>query len=371
MPSRGSSSVALAVAGPFAWARYVVEPPSMEPRGPVCVELGPGGAVLGYGNGCPPGAPVLGDVVAMPGLCEAHLHAPDAAIADAGEDLGLHELVAQPTGLKYRLLAGRSTGDLKEALSSLARLLRLQGVHAAAVYLEDGWVTAPLAVEVFGAAGVALQPLPQPWEKKAPEMLALLRRWRGLGLDTVFDVEEWELRLLASLARETGGQLHVHASEDPALAALGDLQAAVDAGVSAVVHLTHASPGEALEAAERGLGLIYCPVSNYYHLGALPDPRGIVAAAEAGLPVGLGSDNAAWPPPGPAYTMSASYLLLRPRTGDRHVLARSLLYAATTGCHRVLGAEAPMALYRVPLVGYSLDPVVGVVKRLVLGGPAA
>ncbi len=357
--------------GRVAWARYVVEPPLMEPRGPVCVELGPGGAVLGYGNGCPPGAPVLGDAVAMPSLCDAHLHAPDAAIADAGEELGLHELVAQPTGLKYRLLAGKGTGDLEGALSSLARLLRLQGVHAAAVYLENGWVSAPLAVEAFKAAGVAVRPLPQPWEKKAPEMLALLRRWRGLGLDTVFDVEEWELRLLASLAGETGGQLHVHVAEDPALAAIGDLQVAVDAGVSAVVHLTHASPGEALEAAERGLGLVYCPVSNYYHLGALPDPRGLVAAAEAGLPVGLGSDNAAWPPPSPAYTMSASYTLLRPRSRDRHALARSLLYASTVGCHRVLGLEAPLALYRVPLVGYSLDPVAGVVKRLVLGGPAA
>jgi len=355
------------------WARYALEPPWMEPRGPVCAELGPGGEVTGYGNGCGPGAPVVGDAVVMPALCDAHIHAPDAAIADAGEDLGLHELVSQPRGLKYRLLSDTPPTALRTGLASLAELLRRQGVRAAAVYLENGWETTPMAVEVLEAAGVAVQPLPQPWEKKAPEMHALLRAWRGLGLDTVFDVEEWELRSLAAAARGAGGQLHVHASEDPALAAMDDLEVAVEAGVTAVVHLTHASPGEALSAAEAGAALVYCPVSNHYHLGALPDPRGIIVAAEAGLPVGLGSDNAAWPPPSPAYTMSASYLLLRPRVGgpERRALARSLLYAATTGCHRVLGRDAPLTAYRVPLVDTSLDPVTGVVKRLVLGAPVA
>jgi len=350
----------------YAWVGAVLEPPGMEARlGRLCVELDPDAGLLGYGGGCPPGAPVLGgDSLLAPGLCNAHLHLPDAAVADAGEDLGLHELVAQPTGAKYRLLSSTPRSRVEAAVRDLLRLYRSEGVLVLVGYAEGGFHR--LALEAASREGVLLRVAAQPAEKRLDEALGLLATGYWVGLDTPLDMEPWELRALAGAASSRGSRLAAHVSEDEALARLGDLEAALDAGVHVLVHMTHRGPGAALEAHRAGASIVFCPAANLYFSSHAPDPRGLIALYDEEAAAGLGSDNAAWPPQGVGWLLAAAYTLYRAGLsgGDRLALARSLLYAATTGCGRVASASVGWQIRRVPLLPYSHEPTVAIVKRL-------
>jgi cytosine/adenosine deaminase-related metal-dependent hydrolase len=353
------------------WVGAALEPPFMEPRrGPLCVEAWPEG-LDGYGGGCPPGSPSLGQSsVLMPSLCDAHIHLPDAAVADTGEDLGLHELVAQPSGLKYRLLARTPPALAEAAAGELLQALMREGVVAAAAYAEPGFWRATLRAAL--AAGFpVLRVLAQPREKRLPSVLEALVDGFWVGLDTPLDMEPWELRLAAEEARRRGAQVHAHVAEDPALAATGDLWAALDAGIDVLVHVTHLGPGEVLEAARAGVGIVLCPLANLYFTAAAPPPETLLALYDEQAAAGLGSDNAAWPPQGLGAVLASAYGLYRARLGPGHrsALARALLYAATTGCGRIVGARLGWQVRRVPLLGYSSDPAVAVVKRLALSPP--
>jgi len=348
----------------FAWLSGIAEPPWMDVRiGRHCVELGPDG-LLGAGGGCPPGAPVLGDTILMPGLCNGHVHLPDAAVADAGEELGLHELVAQPSGLKYRLLDATRPGKVMGAVGELLHSYRREGVLVAGAYVEPGFLK-PVA-EAARRAGVLLRTFAQPGEKRLPEVLELLTHGSWVGLDTPLDLELWEMRIATQLASQLGLHVAAHVSEDEPLARVGDLGAALAGGIDVAIHLTHVGPGDALEAARRGVSLVYCPLANLYYTGTAPDPRSLLSLHAERAAFALGSDNAAWPPQGMGLVIAAAYTVYRPRLAgtEREALARALLYAATAGCGRALGAETGWQLRRVPLISYSYRPTVGLAKRL-------
>ena len=351
----------------FIQVGAAIEPPGMEPRwGPFCIEYSPLEGVLGYSASCPPGTESLGaSSVLMPSLCNAHMHLPDAAIADAGEELGLHELVAQPTGLKYRLLSSTSPRRVASAAREVLAALKSEGVLVAAAYAEHGfWHAVGEAAKQLG--GIELKVVAQPLRKRLPDALSVLAEGYWVGLDTPLDMEPRELRILAEEARRHGYQVHVHVAEDPALAGLGDLRYAIEAGLHAAIHLTHASPGEVLEAARSGVKPVFCPIANMYFTGAAPSPYSLITLYDEEEPMGLGTDNAAWPPLGMRSLLAAAYSLYRTAVepGSRRVLARSLLYAATSGCSKLLEAEPRWIIYRIPLLAYSSDPVLAAVKRL-------
>ena len=348
----------------FLWIGGLVEEQYMDVRvGRFCLELGEN-KVLGVGGGCPPGTPVHGDAVLMPGLCNAHIHLPDAAIADAGEELSLHELVAQPRGLKYRLLAATGPEKVFSAAAELLSSYRREGVLLLGAYVEPGFLA--VTARAAAATSVVLRLFAQPGEKRYSALLQLINSNMWIGLDTPLDLEPWELRRVAQDAYARGLRVAAHVSEDEALAKIGDLRVAVESGVHTAIHLTHASPGEALLAAREGVAPIYCPLANLYFAGAAPPADALLALYDEAAPLALGSDNAAWPPQGMGLLLASAYSVYRVGLGgrSREALARALLYAATVGCGRVLAAEPGWQVRRVPLLGHSLSPTIGLVKRL-------
>lgn len=319
--------------------------------------------MLGASNGCPPGAPRLEGTVLMPALCNAHIHVLDAAIAEAGEELGLHELVAQPHGLKYRLLSSTPGEALRGAASTVFREMRRVGVGYAAAYAEMGRAGAAAVEAAAREAGVRVLILAQPWEKRLPEALLLADEWRGVGLDTPLDLETWELRILTEVAT-----VHAHVSEDPSLARILDLEAALEAGVHGLVHLTHTPPGLVVEAAREGRGVVFCPRSNLYHEAARPPLEVLPILYSEGLAAGLGTDNAAWLPFDPLGEALEAYLWARGRLEGwgRLLLGEASLYAVTLGCQRIVALGQTESLYivkRAPLVTYSSHPPLAVIKR--------
>ena len=339
------------------WARYLIAPPLMEARGPVCFSP----RDWPPSNGCPPGAPVV-DAVVMPALCNSHLHLLDSGLPEHGEDLELEQLVAQPTGLKYRLLRRLPRRRLVEASSRALSLMKSRGAPVAAVYAEMGLDGAYMVAEAASEAGVRARILPQPADPSSPsEAVLLAAEWGGLGLDTPLSMEH--------LPPLTGDiVVEVHVSEDQALNRLGDQLLAARHAPLVGVHMLNLSEGEVLELARAGVYPVFCPRSNMFFTGSTPPVRSLVLLHEEMLPAGIGTDNAAWIPPRMDEEIQYAYTAARAHTepGLRAALARAILYAATiAGCGSMLGIRDEYTLVaRVPSISYSGDPVVTVVKRL-------
>jgi cytosine/adenosine deaminase-related metal-dependent hydrolase len=213
---------------------------------------------------------------------------------------------------------------------------------------------------------VALRVAAQPWEKRGVDALAAVAEGFWVGLDTPFDLDTWEARMVAETARAAGARVAAHVSEDEALARMGDMYAALERGIDVFIHVTNAAVGEVLEAARRGVGIVYCPAANLYFTGKAPNAATIITLYDEGAEVALGSDNSAWPPPGTAWLLATSYTLYRNTVPPswRQVLGEALLYAATLGCAKMARAKPGWMIRRVPLASYTASLPLALVKRL-------
>jgi len=365
----------------FFEALYAVSPSdkSIELVTKPCIEIGDG-SITGFSPGCPPGAKKL-PVAVLPGLCNAHLHLLDYAIAETGEDKHLEDLVELPRGLKYRLLRGLSPGTLEGRISIAAANMRNRGTLFLGVYAELGQRGASIVARVLGKYGLSFRVLAQPDKKVFSEYKALIERYRGIGLDTVFDLSSPELVELVEHARRLGGHVHVHVSETRELYEKEDYMVALEAKPHAAVHLTMLSSDELLQIAREGVGIIFCPRSNMYHTGRLPR-LDLLSELIAETNVALGTDNAAWIPPFVAEEASYAYLSVHSLSRSKaRELAEALLLSITSSCVKLLGLWSKeydslamgASLALIPELSWSNDPVTTIVKRMqsykVLGVP--
>jgi len=335
-----------------------------------CIEINEG-VITGFSPGCPPGAKKL-PVAVLPGLCNAHLHLLDYAIAETGEDKRLEDLVELPRGLKYKLLWRLSPGTLEKRLSIAATNLRNHGTLFLGVYAELGQVGASLVARVLSKYGLSFRVFAQPNKKAAVEYKELLERYGGVGLDTVFDLAFPELMELAQHARRVNRYVHVHVSETRELYEKGDYKVALEAKPHAAVHLTMLGADELVQMAREGIGIIFCPRSNMYHTGRLPRLN-LFPELVAETNVALGTDNAAWIPPFVAEEASYAYLSVHSVSRSKaRELAEALLLSITSSCVRLLGLWSKeydslamgASLFLIPELSWSSDPVITIVKRM-------
>jgi len=315
------------VAGFAVRAGLVLAGEGLEPLRDACVHVDDGVIVgLGSAASCPLdrlGSPSV-VVVPQPGL--AHVHSADHAFPEAGYDLRLDALVAPPGGLKHRLLARASAGELVEAIREFYTLAWRLGVGLLVDFREGGGEGCALAKRAASEAPegltVAVLGRPGPGFPGACD---------GVGLPSPLDYELRELERLASIKPSM-----VHVAETPATRQAGDLELALRAGFDAIVHGTFLSPGDLEALATAGTGLVLCPRSNMWHgLGA---PPAHAALATEGLRVALGSDNGAWTPPNPWREAETLLLVARAQGGPSgEGLARRILESMFVEPYRLVG----------------------------------
>ncbi len=335
-----------------------------------CIEVDEEG-IAGFSPGCPPGARRIPAVI-MPALCNAHIHLLDYALAEMGEDRDLEELVALPQGLKYRALQALSVSEVSRRLERLASRLASRGTLYLGAYAELGKEGAEIITGVLKARGIGVRVLAQPVVKSYSEYRGLLELYKGVGLDTVFDISYSELVELVRMASNINGYVHVHVSETRQLRGMGDYEIVLGAKPHAAIHLTELSDEELLVLAREGIGVVFCPRSNMYHLGKLPRLSILPRLVEETL-VGLGTDNAAWIPPYIEEEAAYSYLSVHAssRTSAKSI-ATSILLSITTSCTKLLGLwdkeydflGRGAVISLIPEIGWSSDPIITLVKRM-------
>ncbi len=299
----------------------------LELRRDLCISVSEAGVIesIEPWGSCPQDSSGGSWALVVPQPANAHVHSADGAFPEFGTELGLHELVAPPEGLKYRLLTTLSRGRLVASIARTYWAAYLRGVGAVADFREGGGVGCAAAQEAARSLdrGIDVVVLGSPGPS-FPQGCA------GLGLSSPLDYPEGTVRLLASSLKPS----LTHVAEDPVNWAMGDLEVAIRAGFTAVVHGTYLNASELEALSSSGIGLVMCPRSNLWH-SLRPPP--VAQAVSAGVRLALGTDNAAWSDPDPWAEAQAALLLAR-HQGSREAQG-AILRALLVGGYEVLGLK--------------------------------
>jgi len=263
----------------------------------------------------------------LPQPANAHVHSADGNFPEFGVDLGLHDLVAPPEGLKYRLLSSLSSTRTAAAIRRTYRAAYALGVGLLVDFREGGGtgcLAAQLAkASLQGDIEVIVLGTPGP----------TYPMWcQGLGLSSPLD---YPPGLLSALTSQTPLSF-THVAEDPRNRDEGDLEVALRSGFRAFVHGTYLSTDDLSAVRDHGVPLILCPRSNMWH-GLRPPP--VADAVRLGLTLGLGSDNAAWNLPDPWAETEVALLVARSQGARGEDLAKEILRALMVGGYLAAGAQ--------------------------------
>ncbi|MET1102079.1 MAG: amidohydrolase family protein [Pyrodictiaceae archaeon] len=334
-----------------------------------CIEYSPEG--LAYSGGCPAGANYIdySSWLMIPALCNAHIHLPDYFVAEHGEEMSLSELVEPPHGLKYKLLESVPEHKVEEAMGHAIKELWRLGVQCTAAYFELSGLGYRGAQRTANSLGLDLRPFIQPKAKNLEEYIQVVEKYKGLGMDTVFDLSPDELSTLSAKALKAKGHIQVHVSETIDEYEKRDYVIALERLApdnTSLVHLTQLGFSELKTLAMNGFSMIFCPRSNNYHGLGLPP---LVPSLKLWLAgdltlLALGTDNAGWIPLDPLGEAQYAYIAMHSRISNPYRLAELLLYAITIGCQRVVKCnKSSYILLRLPEAKWSSNIIATIVKR--------
>jgi len=296
--------------------------------------------------------------VILPGLINAHTHAPMVLFRGLADDLELMDWLENHI---FPAEAEHVDEEFVRIGTRLACLEMLRGGITTFVdmyYFEDAIAEEAEACGMRAVLGSTLIDFPAPdnktWERAVEYARSFIEKWRGhtritaaVGPHSPYTVSAEHLVESHALASELDVPLLIHVAEDRAeiervskatgktsvdyLESLGILDRRMLAA-----HMIWPSPTEIELLAERGVGVAHCPQSNMkIAAGVAP----VAALLQAGVAVGLGTDGAAsnndlnlWE------EIDTAAKLAKVSTGDPTVVdARQAMAMATIEGARALG----------------------------------
>jgi 5-methylthioadenosine/S-adenosylhomocysteine deaminase len=248
------------------------------------------------------------DMIAMPGLINAHCHNAMVLFRGAGEDVAIERWFNE---VIWPLESNLTPEDVYwGAQLGLAEMIEAGVTTVADHYFymdevaratEQAGTRANLCWAIF-SAGV------EDPEGKLRETAEFVERWQGtangrittwLGPHSPYTCDEAFLRKVADRAKRLGVGAHIHIAEtrDQVQLSLERLcrtpfEVVRDAGIfevpTIVAHAAHPTDGDIRILAHAGAGVAHCP-KTFLKLAAGIAP--VIKMREAGIPVGIGSDG--------------------------------------------------------------------------------
>jgi len=250
--------------------------------------------------------------IVLPGLINAHTHAPMVLFRGLADDLELMDWLENHI---FPAEAEHVDEDFVRAGTRLACLEMLAGGTTTFVdmyYFEDAIAEEADRCGMRAVVGETLIDFPAPdhatWEEAVAYTRAFVARWKdhpriraAVAPHSAYTVSGEHLREAHALAEELDAPLLTHLVEAPSeleqvrqrtgttsIAFMDSLGVLTDRMVAA--HVVWPEPAEIALLAERGVGAVHCPQSNMKTAaGVAPVP----ALLAAGVAVGLGTDGAA------------------------------------------------------------------------------
>lgn len=334
------------------------------------------GTIVEVGRGKEPERSLTGvEVVSLdgrallPGLIDAHTHVGDSAGAEAACQSDWYSAVISPTSVKNRVTGGTARATVVEGVRHYLAAMLARGVTAFGDFRDGGQPGLDILLEAgrgypgriaaLGRPAVApdqgggtppspsaatdRSARPSPWRAEA---VALLGQCDGLALATANQVGDDDWAWLRTETRRRGKLLAVHISEAPEAReeserrwGMSDARRVLELGrPDHIVHATLLDDEEVRLLASTGTPAVLCPRSNLVLGLGRPPLRDLV---EAGVTLGLGTDNGMLNGPDLFREMDATFCQLRALgCGAGHDLPRRVLRMATVDGARALGLEA-------------------------------
>lgn len=238
------------------------------------------GVVVEVGKGRAPRSTAEG--IILPTFVNAHTHIIDYVVpVDLG--LSLAEVVAPPSGLKYRVLASTPAERQREAASFLSEMMLQKGISAFSDFREGSMEGVRVLRSANGAKPfVMAKPRAPRFDRE--EITSLLKVADGIGPSAISDWDYEELRELSNLVHAKGRTFALHCSER----VREDLDKVLDLKPSYLIHMCQATDGDLEVCANLGIPIVVCPRSNMFFGMATPLAR----MMRSGVTLALGTDNA-------------------------------------------------------------------------------
>ena len=247
----------------------------------------------------------------LPGLINAHTHAPMVFFRGLADDLDLMEWLEE---VVFPAEAEHVDQELVRWGTRLACLEMLRGGITTFVdmyYFDDTIAEEAARCGMRAVVGETLIDFPAPdnksWEEAIDYTRAFVERWRGhpritpaVAPHSLYTVSTEHWREAHQLAEELNVPLLTHLAEGQA-----EIDRVLEAtGMTSIEYLEHLgllddrlvaahvilpTPNEIELLAQRGVGVVHCPQSNM-KIGAGVAP--VPAMIEAGVAVGIGTDGA-------------------------------------------------------------------------------
>ncbi|RLG58389.1 MAG: hypothetical protein DRN95_04405 [Candidatus Hydrothermarchaeota archaeon] len=313
------------------------------------------GEIKEVGEGSIRNAIDLEQGIIFPAFTNAHVHLGDSIAQDYGHNLPIEARVGRK-GLKFKILRNREiTTGIKESLKEMFKI----GITTFCDFRELGLK----GIKQIKEAGLKIHDsiiLGRP-NGEVDKLEKLLEECDGIGISSVNDYSEEDLRKIAEEVRKRNKLLAFHCSE-----VKDDVAEVLKYNPSFVVHLTNAREESLEEIFKRKIPVVLCPRANATLGVGIPRLREIF---ENTL-VALGTDNVMINSFNMFREMEFTFKLIRGLYKDHEFDAKEVLKAATLNGRKILGLE-PNTIEEgkkanmIILKGrkYLYDPVVAIIHR--------
>jgi cytosine/adenosine deaminase-related metal-dependent hydrolase len=299
------------------------------------------------------------NLIAIPGLVDAHIHLGDAIARDIGTGSTLKELVHPIHGLKSQILRKTPETALRRAIGQTLLSMLASGITAFADFREGGsngvklirnLLTIPHRGLILGRPDYSFpenriestENLP---DNVIKDLKTTLKISDGLGISGPNEYTDSALDTIAELSRLHRKSVAIHAAESTvskefSLAHFGETEVKrtlTHIQPKFVVHLTNAAREDLDMIAKMDIPIVCCPQANAaLGLGVPP----IIEMLERGITVALGTDNVMINEPDMFREMNFASKMLKAKHRNPSVIAaKDILRMVTQNAAKALGLK--------------------------------
>lgn len=214
-------------------------------------------------KGTPPEKPIAKGLI-IPSCINAHTHLGDSFIRFKKLDLphNVKDLVAPPTGLKYKFLKEATEEEILEGIRTSLSEMVAAGTSCFCDFREEGLIGVfklRKAMKSYGINSLILsRPSKMTYEKE--EIDRLLQSSDGIGLSSISDWEPSEIEKIAQHVGKKKKLFALHASEVDR----EDIDRVLDLHPSLLVHMIAATEADLERVNDAKIPIVVCPRSYLF-----------------------------------------------------------------------------------------------------------
>jgi cytosine/adenosine deaminase-related metal-dependent hydrolase len=243
--------------------------------------------------------------IAAPSLINSHVHIGDSVAKDLGDGEPIEKIVKPPNGIKHQILSETSPSDMIRAMHSSMEYMLQTGTTTYVDFREGGFEgieilkkasdTLPIRKLVLGRHESFYNNKNKNLFEIKKTAENLLKFCDGIGLSGFGEIKDETANIITDTCHKHNKISSIHVAEYEELQRISieltgktEVERALKAGFSLLVHLTSPLNDDLKLVAETGTSIVSCPRSNGSLGVGIPPLKDMI---NLGINVVLGTDN--------------------------------------------------------------------------------